>query len=102
MTINGIDRIRDFEKVHPLACRPLSRWCSVVRAARWSHFGDVRETFGHASPFKLPSGKNVVIFNVGGNKFRLIACVQYQTGAVVVRKVLTHGDYDTNKWKDEL
>jgi len=85
-----------------VAIRPLSRWCSVVQGARWSNFAEVRETFSTASPAKLASGKKVVIFNIGGNKFRLVAFVQYQTGLVVVRKVLTHAEYDTDKWKDEL
>jgi mRNA interferase HigB len=102
MRINGIDRMLDFEKVHPVAHGPLSRWCAVVKKARWSHFVEVRETFGSASPFRLPNGKNVVIFDIGGNRFRLIAFVQYQTGLVVIRKVLTHDEYDTNKWKDEI
>ena len=102
MKINGVDRLRSFEAVRSVARRPLSRWCSVVRGARWSNFAEVRETFGSASPAKLSNGKKVVIFNIGGNKFRLIAFVQYQTGLVVVGKVLTHAEYETDKWKDEL
>jgi len=102
MKINGLDRLRSFEQVHSVARRPLARWCSVVRGARWSHFAEVRETFGNASPAKLSNGKKVVVFNIGGNRFRLVAFVQYQTGLVVVGKVLTHAEYDTDKWKDEL
>jgi mRNA interferase HigB len=102
MKINGLDRLRSFEQVHSVARRPLARWCSVVRGARWSHFAEVRETFGSASQAKLSSGKKVVVFNIGGNRFRLVAFVQYQTGLVVVGKVLTHAEYDTDKWKDEL
>jgi mRNA interferase HigB len=102
MKINGIDRLRDFEGVHPAARGPLSRWCAVVRGARWGSFAEVRDTFGTASMVRLSNRKTVVVFNVGGNKFRLAAFVQYQTGLVVVGKVLSHADYDTDKWKDEL
>jgi mRNA interferase HigB len=74
----------------------------VVQKARWNNFAEVRETFRRASLVKLPNGKNVVIFDIGGNKFRLITFIQYQTQLVVVAQVLTHSEYDTDKWKDEI
>lgn len=102
MRINGLDRLKDFERAYPAARGPLLRWCNAVKKVRWGNFAEVRETFGSASIVTLANGKTVVVFNIGGNKFRLVAFVQCQTGLVVVGKILSHADYDTNKWKDKL
>ena len=44
---------------------------------------------------------NCVIFNIGGNKYRLIAVIHFNRGKLYVRHVLTHAEYDEGKWKDE-
>ena len=41
------------------------------------------------------------MYNVGGNKYRLISRIRYATQKVFVLKVMTHGEYDEDKWKDE-
>ncbi len=43
--------------------------------------------------------KQLVIFDIGGNKYRLIAAIHYNKGIVYVRDVLTHAEYDLDKWK---
>ncbi len=45
--------------------------------------------------------KQFVIFDVGGNKYRLIVAIHYNTGRVYVRNVLTHAEYDRGKWKKD-
>lgn len=44
----------------------------------------------------------MAIFDIGGNKFRLIAAIHYNTGKVFVLRVLTHKEYDAERWKDQL
>jgi len=42
----------------------------------------------------------LTVFNIGGNKARLIAAIHYNRGKVYIRAVLTHAEYDKNKWKE--
>lgn len=68
------------------------RWCKAVETADWRNFGDVRETFPGADQVG-----DLVVFNVGGNKYRVVAHVRYRPDKpawVYVRSVLTHKEYD--------
>jgi mRNA interferase HigB len=44
---------------------------------------------------------NCVVFNIGGNKYRLVTRVFYRSHKVYILKIMTHAEYDENKWKDE-
>jgi mRNA interferase HigB len=66
-----------------------------VTAAEWASFAELKRTFSHADQV----GK-LVVFNVGGNKVRLIAAVHFNRGKVFVRHVLSHADYDRGAWKE--
>ena len=68
-------------------------WRDAVRVADWSSLVDVRQTFNHADVYH-----DCVIFDVGGNKYRIIAKVRYQKHLIFIRAVLTHEEYDENKW----
>ena len=61
----------------------------------WHSWADVRADFGTASLVG-----NCAVFNIGGNKFRLIAAIHYNRKKVYIRHVLTHAAYDRDKWKD--
>lgn len=62
----------------------------------WASWGDVKREFGSASLVG-----NCVVFNIGGNKVRLITRIFYETHKVYILKVLTHKEYDDDRWKDE-
>ncbi|MGP0063769.1 MAG: type II toxin-antitoxin system HigB family toxin [Isosphaeraceae bacterium] len=66
----------------------------VVRKARWRNFSDLRATFGNADQVE-----KFVVFNIGGNKYRLIAQIYYQDAVILIRRVLTHKEYDKGDWK---
>ena len=66
-----------------------------MRKSRFANFPKLRETFPHADPV----GK-FTVFNIGGNKARLIAAVHYNRNKIYIRHVLTHKEYDTGKWKE--
>jgi mRNA interferase HigB len=94
MLIRGQLAIDQFCRRYSTARRPLDRWVVVVRQATWSNFSDVRRSFAGTDlvgPY--------VVFNIGGNKFRLIARVDYEQSVVLVREVLTHAEYDRGRWK---
>jgi mRNA interferase HigB len=75
---------------------PLRAWYQVVRVADWTCFADVRETYRTAD---LVGRK--VVFNIGGNRYRLVAVIHYEAHKVFVRHVLTHAEYDSGRWKDD-
>ena len=90
-------RLREFWSIHPPARRPLEAWYKLVRKAEWKSFHDVKAAFPHVDQYE-----GVVIFDVGGNKFRLIAAIHYNRKKVFVLRVLTHAEYSRGNWKNEL
>jgi mRNA interferase HigB len=83
--------LRAFWERHPQAERPIRAWFAVVAKARWKGPGDVKRQFGTTVDFV---GDNRVIFDLGGNKYRLIVHVSYAFGRVLVKFLGTHADYD--------
>jgi len=81
---------------------PLKDWLEVARVAAWRNLAEVRQTFRHADVVQVSSGKNVVVFNIGGNKYRLVAAVHYNTGTVYTLLVMTHQGYSAGRWKNQL
>ena len=80
----------------------MRKWYYVVSNASWTNLTDVRRHFPHADPVVVASDAVMTVFNVGGNKFRLIAKIDYQRHKVYVKEVLTHAEYSPQKWKDRL
>ena len=78
--------------------QPLRAWYTHVnsRSVAWHSWGDVKALFAHASTVG-----DCVVFNIGGNKYRLIARLRFATQKAYVLKVMTHSEYDEDKWKDE-
>jgi mRNA interferase HigB len=95
-------RIREFAVQHPDAANQLEAWLRVAEDAYWTDLQHVRETYPHADCATVASGQTVTIFNVRGNKYRLIVSIKYQWGMVYVLRFLTHAEYDKNQWKDQL
>lgn len=89
-------RLREFWEEHREAEKPLINWFKTVDKTVWKDFSDVRKTFNHADIYQ-----DCVIFNVGGNKYRIIAKVPYQKKRVYIRFVLTHSEYDKDIWKED-
>ena len=95
-------RVREYARAHTAAGSNLDRWLSLTKTARWTDFKDVKDTFGGADAVKVGSGRTVVVFNISGNKFRLITAIHYNIGKVFVLRFLTHAEYSKDKWKQEL
>jgi mRNA interferase HigB len=87
-------KLREFWALHPDAEIPLRSWHRVAEQSEWEKFADVREIYPSADQV----GK-FTVFNVGGNKFRLIVVIHFNRGKLYVRHVLTHEDYDRGAWK---
>jgi mRNA interferase HigB len=86
----------------PAAQEPLRNWYRDARRARWHNFAEVKETFGQTDVAKVDSGNTVAIFDIGGNKFRLVSKISYEKQKVYVLRVLTHKEYDKGLWKRQL
>ena len=94
MRIAGREKIVEFQKTYPDSAAPLNRWTRIVDTAIWRNTADVRATFRSAD---FVGGK--VVFNVGGNKYRLVSGISFEIQLVAVETVLTHKEYDKGKWK---
>ena len=103
MRLIGKLRLASYWKKHRDAKQWLEHWCAVVEAAEWKHLPDARETFPHADGgVKVGSGGTVTVFNVCGNKHRLVTAIKYEIGAVFILRIMTHAEYGRERWKESL
>jgi mRNA interferase HigB len=79
---------------HPDAEHSLNTWYRLMQKEAFTDFNHLRATFPSADQV----GK-LTVFNIGGNKYRLITEIYYAQRVVLIREVLTHAEYDRNKWK---
>ena len=86
--------LREYAAQHPGAAQPLQDFRHLVERGTFSSFAQLRATF--ASVDKV--GERYV-FNIGGNKYRLVAAIAFQAGLMWVKAVLTHSEYDKGAWK---
>jgi mRNA interferase HigB len=82
--------LRQFWKTHPTARTPLEDWHAQASAADWRTPAEIKTQFGDASILK--GGR--VVFNIGGNKFRLVVKINFPYRVVYVRFIGTHAEYD--------
>ncbi|MFM2044607.1 MAG: hypothetical protein RLY86_3183 [Pseudomonadota bacterium] len=83
--------LREFWERHPQAEQPLRAWHALVEGAAWNGPADVKAMFGTTVDFV---SDNRVIFDIGGNKYRLVVHVAYRFKRVLVKFVGTHKEYD--------
>ena len=95
MHIISRKRLNDFAALHPDAKSALAHWYQVVKKQRFESFVELRQIFPQADQV----GK-LTVFNIGGNKVRLIAAVHYNSKKIYIRSVLTHEEYNREKWKE--
>lgn len=100
MRVISLKPLRDFWERHPDAEQPLRQWYRTATAAQWSNLQEVRQTYPHADGVQIAAGDTLTVFNIGGNKYRLVARVRYDYQLINIRAVLTHAEYDAGKWKD--
>ena len=86
--------LRDFSPRHPAAEMPLQNFRLLVEKGRFSSFADLKTTFGSVDKV----GERFV-FNIGGNKYRLIAAIAFTPQLLWIKAVLTHAEYDRGDWK---
>lgn len=86
--------LRQFWERRPDSKLALARWYKIVHLTEYKSFSELRSTF--------PSADKVdkwIVFNIGGNKYRLITKIHFNRGKVYIRHVLEHKEYDKGGWK---
>jgi mRNA interferase HigB len=90
MRIISRKALREFWEIHPDAQQPLRAWYADVKKADWQSPMDIKNVYRNASIV----ANNRVVFNIKGNKYRLVVAVQYEYRLVYIRFVGTHQAYD--------
>jgi mRNA interferase HigB len=88
-------RLIEFAKKYPKAESELDHWYRIVKRTNFDSFAELRKTF--------PSADHVgkfTVFDIGGNKARLIASIHYNKKIIYIRHVLSHKEYDNGTWKE--
>ena len=86
--------LKEFWVKHPDSKKPLEAWFRTIERSIFKAWSELKATF--------PTADKVgdrIVFNIGGNKYRLITVIHFNRGKVFVRDVLTHKEYDEGRWK---
>ncbi len=99
-------KLTDFAQRHPNARSGLEHWFRLMAQGNFRSIVELRQTFPHADVrrerltylgSRVPHSKQetkYTVFNIGGNKARLTAIVQYEFQRVIIERVETHAEYD--------
>ncbi|TLU70469.1 type II toxin-antitoxin system HigB family toxin [Lichenicoccus roseus] len=90
MQVIALRKLRAFWETHPQAAAPLRAWYTIASQAEWTTPADIGAVFNSADFV----ADNRVIFDIGGNKYRLIVHVAYGYRRVLIKFIGTHKDYD--------
>jgi mRNA interferase HigB len=88
--------LSDFVAGHPDAAEPMDRWYRITKKAKWNSVNDVRKDFPHADAVAY-----CTVFNIAGNKYRLITKIKYERQIVYIRQTMTHKEYDRGMWQND-
>jgi mRNA interferase HigB len=88
-------RLHEFTCRHPDCSGALTSWYRIVKCTDFSTFVELRQTFPSADQVG-----RLTVFNIGGNKARIIAAIHYNRRRIYIRHVLTHAEYDRGDWRE--
>ena len=88
-------RITEAAATHPDSANALQGWYRVMQSSTFSCFADLKRTFN-----SVDKVGDLYVFDIGGNKLRLIAAMHFNTKKVFIRAVLAHREYDKGNWKE--
>jgi len=86
--------LQQFWQKYPDSKNALSRWYKIIQCTDFDSFNALRVTFPSADKVD-----DLFVFNIGGNKYRLIAAIHFNRKKIYIRHILTHHDYDKGGWK---
>jgi mRNA interferase HigB len=94
--------VRQWAQKHPTAASSLLGWLALVRVAQFESFVALRKIYRSADQVQVASDRKVIVFNISGNNYRLIAAVHFNTHRVFALRFMSHAEYSKNKWKETL
>jgi mRNA interferase HigB len=95
MNVISFKRLRDFSSVHREAEAALIAWYKTAKKASWQNLLELKQTYPSADLVN-----RYTIFNIKGNKYRLIARIVFRSQTIFIVAIMTHEEYDLGKWKE--
>jgi mRNA interferase HigB len=89
-------QMKAFIKQHPDSESSLNTWYRLVKKNQFANFQELHDTFGR----KVDKVGDLVVFDITGNKYRLIASIHFNRQKLFIRHLLTHAEYDREAWKE--
>jgi mRNA interferase HigB len=87
---------------HASAAPALLHWYEIALRARWQSLAEARRDFPHADMVRVGSLRPVIVFNIAGDRFRLITAIHFNNGRLFLLDFLTHAEYSKAGWKHRL
>ncbi|NLR56983.1 type II toxin-antitoxin system HigB family toxin [Chitinophaga polysaccharea] len=91
MRIISMPPIYAFEAKHPVSATSLNDWCRKIKKAQCRNFNELKNEVAGSVDYV---GGDLYVFNIGGNNYRLVAGIHFNTQLVYIRAILTHAEYD--------
>jgi len=88
-------RISEARRKHADCATALDGWYTIVSKNKFDNFAALKRTFN-----TVDKVNNLYVFDIGGNKLRLIASIHFNRQKLYVRYILTHKEYDKGKWRN--
>ncbi len=87
-------RIWESKKKYPDCAMALDGWYRIIKKNQFNNFAELKRSFG-----SVDKVKDLCVFDIGGNKLRLITTIHFQRQKIYIRHILSHKEYDKNAWK---
>tara|TARA_Y100000588_G_scaffold332870_1_gene371409 strand:- start:289 stop:576 length:288 start_codon:yes stop_codon:yes gene_type:complete len=88
-------RIAEAKQLYPECKSALDGWFIIIQDNEFGNFAEFKATFN-----SVDKVDDLIVFNISGNKLRLIASIHFNRQKLFIRHILTHKEYDKNKWKE--
>ncbi|MEH1857540.1 MAG: type II toxin-antitoxin system HigB family toxin [Nostoc sp.] len=88
--------LREYAENHSDCQEALSNWYKLTTKAKWSNLVEVQQVFP-----KDEAVGNLTVFNIKGNKYRLIVSIDYEWQLIYIKYILNHAEYDKENWKND-
>ncbi|MFA7680617.1 MAG: type II toxin-antitoxin system HigB family toxin [Pigmentiphaga sp.] len=87
-------RLIEFAAAHPKAGEPLQNWRRIMESKLFCNFSELRQTFNNVDKVG-----DLYVFDIGGNKYRLVAYLHLERQIAYIKHILTHNEYDLGTWR---
>ena len=94
MHIITAKRVQEAKEKYPHCESALSGWLRIMKQNIFTNFADLKSSIN-----SVDKVDDLYVFDIGGNKLRLIASIKFGRGKVFIKQILAHEEYDEGKWK---